>query len=406
MCALLSGLLLTACDSFDNDPAPAASGKLMLHNDYYITLKNKGIQLNLTQNDTLGGSAIIQLSKPKYGTLQADSLQKYVYYQPLSNFTGIDTFSYQACLNNTCARAYVTIEVLNDSTQKPLCQVKAIQDQVSMLENKKVKINVLANDTTCGGSISIVRQPLNGKAVLNSNKEIEYTPKLNFKGTDQLEYTLSGATSVSKAVVSITVLPDSTLPPPCVVKAKDDAATLLENKTVVVRVLQNDSVCQALPMIVKQPQYGQATFNGNKELVYTPGYRYVGTDELEYQLTSAGGTAKAKVRFTILADPTLPPPCNVQAKPDSVLMSVQGDSVTINVLQNDVLCSTANPTVTLLTQPSRGNASLVQYSAGSRILYFKQTGNQQYNEVIQYRICQTVNGQVRCSDTAVYIFVR
>jgi hypothetical protein len=94
----------------------------------------------------------------------------------------------------------------------------AANDSANLQANQNVTINVLANDTSAGGtldtaSIRITSAPVHGSASVTSG-QVVYTPTAGYSGTDSFQYSVQdnlGAPS-NAATVSIQVA----APPPSV----------------------------------------------------------------------------------------------------------------------------------------------------------------------------------------------
>lgn len=84
--------------------------------------------------------------------------------------------------------------------------VVAVDDAVNNTVNKTRKIGVLINDThTNPVTITNVTTPANGTTSINSQKDsIIYTPKKDFCGVDEFNYTISDGTLISTATVKVT----------------------------------------------------------------------------------------------------------------------------------------------------------------------------------------------------------
>jgi hypothetical protein len=85
----------------------------------------------------------------------------------------------------------------------------ALDDKPFTSKNKKITVEVLANDNDCNGlplSIVSVTAPRNGTATITGNKRsIEYTPALDFAGLDTFFYTLSNSVETATARVEMSV---------------------------------------------------------------------------------------------------------------------------------------------------------------------------------------------------------
>jgi len=146
-------------------------------------------------------------------------------YTPNAGFSGTDSFTYQATDGaGTSAAVTVTLTVL--ANQPPV----AVNDTVNTPRNTPLTINVLANDSDPdgnlkdtdgnllpGATVTIVTPPnKGGTATVNANGTVSYTPKLNFRGTENFTYQVSDSlgatrytstksTTDSRAIVKVNV---------------------------------------------------------------------------------------------------------------------------------------------------------------------------------------------------------
>ncbi|UAA39160.1 tandem-95 repeat protein [Paraneptunicella aestuarii] len=112
--------------------------------------------------------------------------------------------------------------------------------------------------------------------------------------------------------------------------AVDDVAEVVENHSVTIDVLANDSAPDdgVLTITSALSDIGTVTID-EQSLLYTPPQDYVGEDEIVYGINLiGGGSAQAKVLITIIANaaPQLE---------DDYSDVVQGESITVNLLNND-----------------------------------------------------------------------
>jgi hypothetical protein len=183
-------------------PAPVAS------NDLKTLTANQSVTLNVLDNDTSDGGTINTASiniavAPIHGTAVVQNGE--VVYTPAQGYAGVDAFQYSVQDNLGTASNVATVSL---SVQPPPV---AGNDTASLQENQSATINVLANDTSDGGtidtaSISIVSAPAHGTATAK-NGEIVYAPTTGYSGTDTFQYSVKdnlGAPS-NAAQVSVDV---------------------------------------------------------------------------------------------------------------------------------------------------------------------------------------------------------
>ena len=196
--------------------------------DLASTAVNTPVRIEVLQNDDFGkdgaGSrplAIVQ--KPQHGNAVVDDggsaddpTDDGVVYTPATGFSGSDHFVYEICdADGDCDEAKVSVSILKeDSDDAP----KAVDDSATTSENTPVTIKVLGNDSFGDdgpGSVSISKDPLHGRAVVDDNgtasnagdDTVVYTPANGYTGSDSFEYRICDADGdCDEAKVSVSVL--------------------------------------------------------------------------------------------------------------------------------------------------------------------------------------------------------
>lgn len=199
---------LSATNSF----TVVVSGSIAANNDSY----NEGFGTPLTVSppgvlaNDIGGSGqlhAVLVSEPAYGSLNFSTNGGFT-YSAISNFSGTDTFTYQASdgLTNS-SPATVTITVA--PYQRPV----ANSDNYTLLAGATLSVpapGVLANDTDAQGSsltAVLVSGPANGALNLANNGGFTYTPGTGFSGSDTFTYMANdGLSNSSPVTVTLSVL--------------------------------------------------------------------------------------------------------------------------------------------------------------------------------------------------------
>lgn len=183
------------------------------------------------------------------------------------------------------------------------------RDNATTKTGSKVTINVTKNDSGYNEknfSIRIVSGPKQGSANVTGSKQIVYTPKAGFTGTDSLMYRLSDNRGFSKKTTVTIKVTGSSSGSSGAKRANDDNATTSKGTKVTVDVAKNDSGYNKnnyKVAIVGKPKKGKASIQGGKRIVYTPNGQFVGTDVLEYRLTdNRGFNKRAKLRIKVSAN--------------------------------------------------------------------------------------------------------
>ena len=153
--------------------------------DFFNTSEDNGLADNVLNNDSdpngdpVTASLVTNVSN---GVLVLNPDGSFT-YTPASNFSGTDSFTYEACDDNSptnnCIQATVVITVT------PVNDPPDAQDDTGEVttEDTPVISSVLSNDSDPEGNmltIVSVTQPTNGTTVNNGNGTITYTPFPNF----------------------------------------------------------------------------------------------------------------------------------------------------------------------------------------------------------------------------------
>lgn len=189
--------------TLDQDPAA--------QNDAAVCAIGKSVPISVLANDTAGpgqsltpGSVTIT-TPPEHGTATVNTTTGTVTYQPAAGYSGADQFEYTVSdgLGATSNAASVSVAV----QPAPV----AVNDTDTIQAAQGATINVLANDTSAGGTlnpstIQIVVSPAHGTAVV-SNGEVVYTPTTGYSGLDTFQYSVQDnlGTTSNVATVSINV---------------------------------------------------------------------------------------------------------------------------------------------------------------------------------------------------------
>jgi VCBS repeat-containing protein len=192
-----------------NDLPIAQDNAYVMDQNTTLTVAAPGVLANDSDVDSDPITAVL-VSGPASGTLSFSANGAFT-YTPNTNLTGVDSFSYAANdgkgNGNT---AIVNITVNAAANQPPV----AVDDAAATRQNTAVGINVLANDTDPDANINpatvtIVTQPNKGGTVSVDpvTGAVTYTPRLNFRGTENFRYRVrdtAGALS-NRATVRVNV---------------------------------------------------------------------------------------------------------------------------------------------------------------------------------------------------------
>lgn len=166
-----------------------------------------------------------------------------------------------------------------------------VNDAVSTPANTELTIDVLANDTGVGLSISSSNPwSLRGGRVSIVTGKIVYTPKQDFVGEDKLWYVLMDFQGrLNSGQVTINVTGEAPYP----VAISETVSTAL-NTAVTIDVLANDTGVGLSILDVNQYSVNGATVAAvNNKLNYKPRTGFTGTDSFWYAISDAQGRANA-----------------------------------------------------------------------------------------------------------------
>lgn len=256
----------------------------------------------------------------------------------------------------------------------------AIPDTVFTDEDNPLEIDVLANDFDPDNdtiTIALVSQGKQGSVVITENQTVEYTPNLNYFGTDFFFYNiLDSKDGAATGKVTITINPVNDPP-----VAMEDSSATNEIQEVTIDIVSNDydvdgSVIPSTIAVVDSTENGELTVNDNGTVTYDPNKDFVGSDTLIYTVKDNDDdiSNQALVKIVVL---------EVNEAPTAVadISSTNEDiSVKIAVIQNDSdPDGQINPgSVSIMNAPSHGSA---QTDNQGNIIY---NPNPNYNGMDQF----------------------
>nr|CRH05300.1 protein of unknown function [Candidatus Magnetococcus massalia] len=234
-------------------------------------------------------------------------------YTPAENFSGEDSFSYavQDGSGNVSTMATVTVSV-DEVNSAP----EAADDLLSTPEDVAITSNLLDNDsdpldTMYGEELSLrvidVVQPAHGVVVFDESGNFTYTPELDFNGEESFQYTIAdkgGLTSTATVTVIVNAVADDP-------RAIDDTATVREDSSVIIDVLDNDSDPENPDSLflaeLGEASHGQTYVDADGMVEYIPDANYNGSDSFTYSVMDGyGGISSATVYVTVEAEQDAP----------------------------------------------------------------------------------------------------
>jgi Bacterial Ig domain len=315
--------------------------------DTATTAEDTAVTIAVLANDSDVDTTLTvgSVSQPAHGSAVVNGGAT-VTYTPAPNFSGTDSFDYFIPLgpsSTAVATVTVTVTPINDAPD-------AVNDSATTNEDAAVTVSVLGNDTDPENNtltVTAATQGTKGTVTINGGATVTYTPNANANGSDSFTYTISdgnGGTDTTTVSITITAVNDAP-------DAVNDSATTNEDAAVTVSVLGNDTDPEnnALTITaVTQGTKGTVSINGTA-ILYTPNANANGTDSFTYTISDGnGGTDTAAVAITINSINDPPDAIN------DVAATAEDMGVMITVLANDVDLDGEVPTVTGVTQGSKG----------------------------------------------------
>jgi hypothetical protein len=364
----------------------------VVQNDTVQTAEDTALQIAVLANDSdidgnlLPGSVAVT-TEPAHGAVAVNLATGAITYTPNLHYNGPDSFTYSVTDDGTPAPGLttegtvdITVTAVNDA---PF----TTNDSGTTLEDVPLTIDVLANDSDVDGnlvpaSVVVTSGPANGAVTIDSaTGAITYTPDADYNGTDSFVYSVTDDGSptpakTSTATVSLTIQAVNDSP-----RNTNDTATTLEDTSVVVNVLANDTdvdgnLVPASVTVTDGPANGTAAVNpATGAITYAPNLNFNGTDTFIYRVTDDGSplpvlSASASVTITVQAVNDAPVP-----QADSAITD-EDIPVIVNVLANDSdVDGQPVPASVIVTSPATNGQTAVNPATGA-ITY---TPNADYN---------------------------
>lgn len=304
-------------------------------------------QLLANDTDPEGGAlTITAVAAPFGGQVEMDGSQ--IRFTPTDGFAGNGEFTYTiADQYGATSTATVHIQIAG-GTAAPV----AVGDAATVSEDGTVLVDVLSNDSDPDGdplTITGVTGAVAGIASVESG-QIRYTPNADFNGQETLTYAIAdGRGGVATGVLTVTVTPENDAP-----VIADETATMDENGTILIDVLQNDDDIDgdALTLVsVSGAENGTVSIEAG-QLRYVPDTGFDGVETITYEVSDgAGGLATGMVTVTVVNANEAP-----IAMPDTVLVD-EDDDVLIDVTANDT--DNDGDSLTLVNVGTAANGTVV-----------------------------------------------
>ncbi len=280
-------------------PAPVGVADAYTTNeDEALTVGVPGVLGNDTWEDPATVLNAVVVSHPARGVLALNADGSFT-YQPNANVHGTDSFSYRAVAGGASSvptEVTIAITPVNDA---PVANPQT----VNVAFQAATPVTLTGSDID-GDLITfvVVTEPANG-LLSGVPPALTYTPNSGFSGPDSFTFTVRDGTLESPpATVSITVRPNAAP------VANDDLATTVQNTSVAIPILANDSDTDGtlnpttVTIVTEPSRRGTVTVNTTTGVVtYTPRRNFRGTDTFTYTVRDNLGTVSniATVRVNV-----------------------------------------------------------------------------------------------------------
>lgn len=315
--------------------------------DVGTTVEEAAITLQPLGNDVGSGLSLVSVTQPTNGVVVLAGND--LIYTPNLDFTGLDGFEYTLTDGQggtSSANVSVSVSPVNDV---PV----ALNDTVTVFESLEAALMPLDNDSDVDGdtlTITAVSAASNGTVTISpDNLSLLYTANAGYLGADSITYTISDGNGESAtATLTLNVVDQ---PTPLVLSA--DSVTLDEDTSASITPLNNDVGDVLAVTTVTQGVHGAVAISSPTVVNYVPVSNYNGADSFTYTVTDQwGNTAVQTVSVTVDSINDLP------VVVSDTVMTDQGVVVVIVPLENDTDVESAVLSISALTTPTNGTASI------------------------------------------------
>jgi hypothetical protein len=178
--------------------------------DSVAITKGASLDWDVLANDSdadgmLDRSSLTIVATPLHGIARINSTSHTIIYQPDDGFSGSDSLKYSVQDDLGVPSSPATLAI---TVQSPPV---AGNDAVTTLANRSVTLDVLANDSSSGGSLvrpslSIVTAPSHGTVAIGAgDQSATFTPAADYVGADTFQYTVKDNLGAASNIATVTV---------------------------------------------------------------------------------------------------------------------------------------------------------------------------------------------------------
>jgi hypothetical protein len=338
------------------------------------TTFNTSLTIQMSATDDVDQNLNFFITKePSHGTLD-NSGKPTLVYTPANDFKGIDTIKYIAVGNQKDSSSEGTISInVGSENQKPV----VANLNVSILEDNDTVFALVGTDIETAQKdlvYSIIKQSINGKAVIGSDGKVTYSPADDYFGADSFFYKVNDGTvdsDLGKVLIEISSVNDK----PAVMGS---ALSTALNTLLIIQLRATDVDDQTLNyFITKDPGHGTLNSAGNPSLLYTPATGFKGIDTIRYIAVDNKKDSSSEGMFTIdvASDNQKPVAANL-----NFIIAEDNDPV-ITLVGTDIETPVQSLKYSIIAPPVHGRLSVlsgngVTYTAdadyfGADVFYYK-----------------------------------
>jgi gliding motility-associated-like protein len=235
----------------------------------------------------------------------------------------------------------------------------AVADTATVLEDAATtSIDVLANDTSEEeDTLTLTLVNTSGTGTVSINLDgfsVDYTPSVDFNGTEVITYTVSDGTDTATGTLTVTVRPVNDAP----VAVADTATVSEDSVTTSIDVIANDTDVDLGNILslttVSTPGTGTVSINSDGFSVdYIPSANFNGTEVITYTVSDGTDTATGTLTVTVTSVNDAP-----EAIADTATVSEDSATTSIDVIANDTDEEEDTLTLTLVNTSGTGTVSI------------------------------------------------
>ena len=280
--------------------------------------EDNSVTISVLDNDSDGDGDTLSITGTSVPTNGAITInEETITYTPDSEYYGTDSFTYTVSdgTDTNTATVTVTVTAVNDAP------VSEAGDDLTVNEGTTVTLDGTDSVDVDGDTLGYLWSQTDGTVVTISDDTVASptftAPEVTESEMLTFELSVTDGTLYNTDTVTVTV--NNIIPANSAPVAVDDTATVQEDNSVTISVLDNDSDGDGDALSItgtSVPTNGAITIN-EETITYTPDSEYYGTDSFTYTVSDGTDTNTATVTVTVTAVNDAP-------------VSEAGDNLTVN----------------------------------------------------------------------------